>query len=121
MKPRVLIVDDSALVLDALRLLLEETGHVVHSACTVRDAVDTARASTPDIMLLDLTLRREDGLDALLELARTGDAPPVTVAITGHDDEAVRARCLDAGCREVLVKPIAALELPGRIKQWLER
>jgi DNA-binding response OmpR family regulator len=115
----VLLVEDSALVVDALRLLLEETGHRVSAAFTVRQAVDTARAERPDVILLDLTLGREDGLDVLDELTRTGGLPPVAVALTGHDSPETRERCLEAGCLEVLTKPISALELPGRIRSWL--
>jgi DNA-binding response OmpR family regulator len=115
----VLLVEDSALVVDALRLLLEETGHRVSAAFTVRQAIDTAHAEQPDVILLDLTLGREDGLDVLDELTRTGRMPPVAVALTGHDSPETRERCLEAGCLDVLTKPISALELPRRIRAWL--
>jgi CheY-like chemotaxis protein len=116
----VLIVEDSALVVGALRLLLEETGYRVSSAANVRDAVDVMRHEHPDVMLLDLTLRGENGLTVLDELRRTRDEPRVTVAVTGHDAPEVRERCLRAGCREVLVKPINTRELPRKIALWLE-
>src|SRR6185312_12095463 len=53
------------------------------------------------------------------ELAKTGELPRVAVAVTGHDEPAVRERCLNAGCRAVLVKPISATQLPALIKVWL--
>ena len=40
-----------------------------------------------------------------------GTAPRTTFAMTGHDDPRTRRRCLDAGCRDVLVKPVPAREL----------
>lgn len=120
MAPHVLLVEDSALVIGALRLLLEETGHRVSAASTVADAISLARAEHPDIMLLDLTLGRDDGLAVLDALSRTGELPPVAVAVTGHDDDAIRARCLSAGCRAMLVKPIQVGELAARIAGWLE-
>ena len=119
MDAHVLVVEDSALVVDALRLLLEETGHRVSAAFTVRQAVDTARSERPDVILLDLTLGREDGLDVLAELARTDSLPRVAVAVTGHDTPAARERCIEAGCMDVLTKPIRAMELPSRIRGWL--
>ncbi len=119
MDVHVLLVEDSALVVDALRLLLEETGHRVSAAFNVRQAVETALCEHPDVILLDLTLGREDGLDVLDELTRTGSLPPVTVALTGHDSPETRERCLEAGCMDVLTKPISALELPGLIRGWL--
>ena len=70
-------------------------------------------------MLLDLTLPDGSGLDVLAGLSASHDSPTVTVAVTGHDDPTVRERCLHAGCRDVLVKPISALELPRQIAQWL--
>lgn len=119
MEAHVLLVEDSVLVVDALRLLLEETGHRVSAAFTVRQAVDTARAERPDVILLDLTLGREDGLSVLNELARSNSMPRVAVAVTGHDTPAMRERCLEAGCVEVLTKPIRPMELPGLIRAWL--
>jgi CheY-like chemotaxis protein len=70
-------------------------------------------------MLLDLTLPDGDGLLVLERLHTDGAAPRVTVAVTGRDEPEVRARCLAAGCHDVLVKPIAPLELPGQIRRWL--
>lgn len=106
-------------MIGALSVLLEETGHQVSAASTVADAIAAAERDRPDVMLLDVTLAREDGLTVLGELARRGTQPHVTVALTGHDDQRVRERCLAAGCREVLIKPISAMELPGRIREWL--
>ena len=120
MIPHVLVVDDSALVVGALRLLLEETGHRVSSAFTVPEAIATARREQPDVMLLDVSLGDADGLTVLHTLTADTRAPRVTVAVTGHDDPAVRERCLRAGCVDVLVKPIAPLALPGQIGQWLD-
>ena len=118
MRAHVLLVEDSALVVGALRVLLEESGHRVSAASTIGDALDIARADRPDIMLLDLSLEREDGLQVLRELAKTGDTPPVTVAVTGHDADMVRERCVEAGCLDVLVKPISTRELLGKIREW---
>ena len=100
-------------------MLLEETGHRVSAATSVTDAVAAARADAPDVILLDITLDREDGLGVLSALAETGQLPRVAVAVTGHDEPAVREQCLNAGCRAVLVKPISATQLPALIKVWL--
>lgn len=119
MPPHILIVEDSALVIGALRLLLEGTGHRVSDASTVADAARVALSDPPDVVLLDLTLGREDGL-ALLASVRGGAGPrPVIVALTGHDDPETRARCLAAGCHDVLVKPIRSRELAPQIAAWL--
>ena len=119
MAPHLLLVEDSTLVTDALRILFEETGHRVTVAASVSQAVASATADPPDLMLLDLTLPDGDGLAALRALSANGLAPRATVAMTGHDDPATRQRCLDAGCRAVMVKPVPARELLKRVREWL--
>ena len=94
MGAHVLVVEDSALVVGALRVLLEDAGYRVSTAATVRDALDAAAAAPPDVMLLDLTLPDGDGLAVLERLAAASSAPRVTVAVTGRDEPEVRARCL---------------------------
>jgi CheY-like chemotaxis protein len=115
----VLIVEDNALVVGAIRLLLEEHGFRVTAAGSVEDAISLALDGRPDVVLLDLSLPDGDGLAVLERLKRQGAAPRVTVALTGHDDERTKARCLRAGCRAVLVKPMSTLALPGQLATWL--
>ena len=119
MLPHVLLVEDSALVVGALRLLLEETGHRVSDASTIAAATRVLRADPPDVVLLDLTLGSEDGLALMSSVNATGAQRPVVVALTGHDDPATLERCTSAGCRTVLVKPIRPLELKAQIAGWL--
>lgn len=101
-----LIVDDSAAVTGALQLLFQESGYRVTTAGGVGAAVRAGAADRADVLLLDLTLPDGDGLTVLERLRAAGAEPRATFALTGHDDDEVRARCLAAGCREVLVKPV---------------
>ena len=116
--PLVLLVDDSALVTDALTVLLEATGHRVRVADSVRTAVDAARAERPDVMLLDLTLPDGDGLTVLTHLRAADAAPRTSVALTGHDDPETRERCVAAGCVDVVTKPLSTGELVRRMREW---
>jgi DNA-binding response OmpR family regulator len=119
MLPHILLVEDNTLVIGALRLLLEETGHRVSDATTIAAAARVLQADPPDVVLLDLTLGREDGLALLPSIGADDRSRPVVVALTGRDDPVTRARCLAAGCRDVLVKPIQPLKLKGQIAEWL--
>ena len=119
MLPHILLVENSVLVIGALRLLLEETGHRVSDASTIAGATRVLRADPPDVVLLDLTLGSEDGLALMASVNATGAQRPVVVALTGHDDPATLERCTSAGCRTVLVKPIRPLELKAQIAGWL--
>ena len=71
-RPHILIVDDSAAVTGALRVLFEETGHDVSVAGSLSDAVGVAAERAVDVMLLDLTLPDGDGLSALSTMRRAG-------------------------------------------------
>jgi len=119
MLPHILLVEDNAFVIGALRLLLEETVHRVSDASTIAAAASVLRADPPDVVLLDLTLGGEDGLSLMSRIDATSAQRPVVVALTGHDDPGTFERCATAGCRTVLVKPIRPLELKSQIAAWL--
>jgi len=111
-----LIVDDSAAVTGALGLLFHESGYRVSTAADVEDAVRTGCADRADVMLLDLTLPGGDGLLVLEGLRAAGAEPGVTFALTGHDDDELRDRCVAAGCRDMLVKPVPIRELLALVR-----
>ena len=117
-RPHILIVDDSADVTGALRVLFEETGNDVSIANTIRDALAVVDARAVDVMLLDLTLPDGDGLSALAAMRARDTQPRVTAALTGRAEPEVAARCTAAGCQAVLVKPVPIAELLRRVREW---
>lgn len=117
-RPHILLVDDSALVLDALRLLFQESGYDVSIARSVTEAVEAAVSRSVDVMLLDLTLPDGDGLEVLVRLRAQSAEPRVTAALTGREASEVEARCLGAGCRTVLVKPVPIAQLIAQVRDW---
>jgi two-component system KDP operon response regulator KdpE len=108
---RVLVVEDSVLISGALRILLESNGYDVSVAATAAGAVDAGAELPPDVVLLDLTLPDADGLTVLQGLGSRDVHPTVKLAMTGHDDDATRLRCIAAGCDDVLVKPVPVREI----------
>ena len=117
-RPHILIVDDSADVTGALRVLFEETGNDVSIANTIRDALAVVDARAVNVMLLDLTLPDGDGLSALAAMRARDTQPRVTAALTGRAEPEVAARCTAAGCQAVLVKPVPIAELLRRVREW---
>ena len=117
--PHVLVAEDNALVADAMRLLFEETGHRVTTAGSIVDTVAAAAGDEVDLLLLDLGLSDGDGLTVLTELASRNALPRVTVALTGRDEQEISDRCLAAGCRAVMLKPVPVGELLRKSKEWL--
>jgi two-component system KDP operon response regulator KdpE len=115
----VLVAEDNALVAGAMRVLFEETGHRVTTTGSIAETVSAASADRVDVMLLDLGLPDGDGLTVLAELAKVQALPKVSVALTGRDEPEVVARCMAAGCREVLLKPVPVAELLRKSREWL--
>jgi CheY-like chemotaxis protein len=118
--PHVLVAEDNALVAGAMRVLFEETGHRVTTTASIVETVAAAMESPVDLLLLDLGLSDGDGLTVLARLAAAGALPRVSVALTGRDEPEVIDRCLAAGCRAVLLKPVPARELLRRTREWLD-
>lgn len=114
-----LIVEDNALVTSATRILLEDAGFRVSTAARVAEALSTCRRDRPDAVLLDLKLPDGDGLQLLTHLREDGDPLPVVAAITGRDEPEIRARCLRAGCVDVVVKPVDVRALATRLRAWI--
>jgi two-component system KDP operon response regulator KdpE len=118
-RARILIVEDSQLVTEAFSILFTEAGYDVGSAATVAEGIERAGAEPVDIMLLDLSLPDGDGLEILEALGKQGTLPRVTLAMTGDNDQARRRKCLEAGCADVMLKPVPIGELLRRIKHHL--
>jgi DNA-binding response OmpR family regulator len=114
-----LIVEDSTLITDAFTVLFREAGYDVEIAASVAEGIEHGSAGTIDIMLLDLSLPDGSGLDVLEALRARGRAPRATLAMTGRDDSRTRRACLEAGCTDVLVKPLPIGELLRQIERRL--
>lgn len=117
--PHVLVAEDNSLVSHAMRVLLEETGHRVSTAGHVAEILDIVESDPVDLLLLDLGLADGDGFDVLSGMRMRGISPGVIVALTGRDEPDIVARCRDAGCVAVLLKPVPAKELLRQAKEWL--
>jgi DNA-binding NarL/FixJ family response regulator len=104
---RVLIVDDQALIRSGLRMILEaETDiSVIGEAGDGREAVETARRTRPDVILMDIRMPVMDGIEATKRLAGSGlDPEPRVLILTTFDlDEYVYA-AIRAGASGFLLK-----------------
>jgi two-component system chemotaxis response regulator CheB len=104
---RVLVVDDSAVVRQGVRLLLEhEPGLVVEVASDPLIARQKMKSHRPDVLLLDLEMPRMDGLTFLRELMREEEPVPVVVCsgLAGPGSE-MAVRALEEGAVEIIAKP----------------
>jgi two-component system OmpR family response regulator len=116
---RILIVEDSYLVAEAFVILFTEAGYDVDTAATVAEAIERGTSGAVDLMLLDISLPDGSGLDVLDALRAKNALPRATMAMTGHNDAKSRQKCVEAGCAEVLIKPVPIGELLRHIERLL--
>ena len=111
-KIRVLIADDHQLFLDALEAILEtdERLEVVGRALNGREAVDTARALAPDVVLMDISMPVMDGIDATREIRAESESACILM-LTGSNATADIDRARRAGAVGYVTKDRIAAEL----------
>ncbi|MEI7447525.1 MAG: response regulator [Burkholderiales bacterium] len=117
---RLLLVEDDAMLGDAMAAGLRADGFAVDRAGDAPTADTALRTQPYDLVLLDLGLPGGDGLGVLRALRARGDDVPVLVA-TARDALASRVAGLDAGADDYLVKPFEPEELAARIRALLRR
>jgi len=119
MPARILVVDDEVPVTDLIKYNLEKNHYQVIVAHDGESALQTARESNPDLILLDLMLPKVDGLDVCRELRKTSQVP--IIMVTARGEESDRVIGLELGADDYLTKPFSMRELMARIKAVLRR
>lgn len=113
---RVLLVEDDARVAAALEQALRRRGYETLRAATAADAL---AAPPVDLVLLDLCLPDQDGIEVCRELRRRSDV--AIIAVTARGDEWDRVTGLRTGADDYLVKPFGLAELQARIDAVMRR
>jgi two-component system, NarL family, response regulator NreC len=115
---RVLVVDDHAVVRSGLRLLIdaEEDMETVGEAGNVRDAIFEARTSNPDLILMDVVMPGESGLEGIPKLLH--EHPDVKVLILSmQDDPRYLREAFAAGASGYVLKEAADTEVVTAIRE----
>jgi len=104
---RILVVDDNRDAADSLGAMLEAYGYDVVTAYDGDEAIEALRTFSPGAAILDIGLPGMDGYALAGKIAQTlGENCPRLVALTGYGARHDRARALDAGFDDHLVKPV---------------
>jgi two-component system, OmpR family, phosphate regulon response regulator PhoB len=122
MASRVLIVEDEPDIRDLLAFHLEREGYQVVRATTGPEALRQVRATTPDLVILDLLLPELGGLEVCRQLradAATAGLP--VIMLTAKGDEVDRVVGLEIGADDYVVKPFSPKELLARVRAVLRR
>jgi two-component system KDP operon response regulator KdpE len=116
---RVLIIDDEPQILRALRINLRARQYEVFTAATGAEALETAAAHPPDMVILDLGLPDMDGVEVIGGLRGWTSAP--IIVLSGRADSTDKVEALDAGADDYVTKPFGVDELLARMRATARR
>jgi DNA-binding response OmpR family regulator len=116
----ILIVEDDEVITSTLAYNLSRHGFGVKSATTGAEALRLARKMRPDLILLDVMLPGESGIE-VCERIRERDQGVMIVMVTARDAEEDKVRGFEAGADDYVTKPFSMKELVARINANLKR
>jgi two-component system response regulator MprA len=116
----VLVVDDDERIAAAVRRALAYEGYEVTTAHDGLAALEAARESMPDLIVLDVMMPGLDGIEVVRRIRAAGDDVAVLM-LTARTSVPDRVEGLDAGADDYLVKPFAYEELLARVRSLLRR
>jgi DNA-binding response OmpR family regulator len=117
---RVLVVEDDVALGEFLKKGMEREGHTVSWAADGEAALSEAEELCPDLIVLDLSLPKMDGME-VLERLRARRLDVAVLVLTARNELNARVSCLDMGADDCLLKPFSFSELTARCRALLRR
>ena len=119
MAKRVLVVDDEKLIVKGIRFSLEQDGMEVECAYDGEEALEMAKQTEYDIVLLDIMLPKMTGLEVCQQIREFSNMPIIMLTAKGEDMDKILG--LEYGADDYITKPFNILEVKARIKAILRR
>src|SRR5438067_10256182 len=119
-RARILVIEDENKTAAFLSKGLREAGFAVDVACDGEKGLEQARATSFELLIVDVMLPRKHGWDIVAELRRDGVRTPI-LFLTARDSVRDRVKGLELGADDYLVKPFAFSELLARVRSVLRR
>ena len=116
---KALVVDDEKLIVKGLKFSLEQEGYEVDCAYDGQEAVDKAKETEYDIVLLDLMLPILTGYEVCQQIREFSDMPIIMLTAKGDDMDKILG--LEYGADDYITKPFNILEVKARIKAIIRR
>ena len=116
---RILVVDDEEVMVKGIRFNLENEGYQVDAGYNGRQAVDMARATEYDLIILDLMMPELDGLAACMEIRAFSSVPIIMLTARGEDTDKLLG--FEYGADDYITQPFNILEMKARVKALLRR
>ncbi|QBC43432.1 two-component system response regulator CreB [Iodobacter fluviatilis] len=119
MSAAIVLIEDEPAIADTLRFALEREGFAVSSYLLARDGEAAIKAQRPDLLILDIGLPDDSGLEVLKRLRRHSDLP--VLLLTARSEEFDRILGLELGADDYVLKPFSPREVAARVKAILKR
>ena len=117
---KILIVDDNRDNRELVVKILKRHDYRTCEAVDGQDALEQAKAELPDLILMDISLPKIDGMEATRQLHAMAEfSHTPIIALTAHAMRGDREKALAAGCCDYIAKPINVRELPAQIARHL--
>jgi CheY-like chemotaxis protein len=120
MAKHILIVDDSEMIRDLIKILLSDYGYTISLAANGRQAWDMLQTNSFDCVVLDLNMPEMDGVQVLEHIRANPKTKELPVVVVTANDYAERQReAVNAGANHVMTKPFNNKELVLTISQFV--
>jgi len=116
---KVLVVDDEKLIVKGIRFTLEQDGMEVDCAYDGEEAVEAAKKTEYDVVLLDVMLPKLSGFDVCQQIREFSNMPIIMLTAKGDDMDKILG--LEYGADDYITKPFNILEVKARIKAIMRR
>ena len=116
---KVLVVDDEKMIVKGIRFSLEQDGMQVDCAYDGGEALDMAKKTEYDVILLDVMLPVMDGLQVCSKIREFSNMPIIMLTARGEDADKILG--LEYGADDYITKPFNILEVKARMRAIMRR
>ncbi len=121
MKRKILLVEDNPATVDIIQTELEYLGYASAVAENGQKALELAATYRPDLIIMDISLPKIDGLEATTLIRNNSKTQNIPIlAATARALPGDKEKCIQAGCDEYIAKPFTHHELGAAIKKLLK-
>ncbi|MBI4317971.1 MAG: response regulator transcription factor, partial [Chloroflexi bacterium] len=119
MNKRILVIEDDRKTSQLIQVALQKDSYRVAAAYDGKEALDLARKTRPDLVILDLMLPEMDGLEVCRQLRAESKVPIIMLTARSTEDDKLLG--LDLGADDYVTKPFSFKELLARVRAVLRR
>ena len=121
-RKKILIVEDVTGLLHILQLEVQRLGYETILASNGEEAVESAIAQLPNLIMMDIMMPEMDGLEAARRIRDNPHTHAIPIiAVTALSSRKDKEKCLESGCDDFLSKPFTASQLSSSITRLLEQ